>query len=74
VATLTPRPATLKLFADPVLPPGRRLEPRLNKNELVASTEATADSEISAWKKTLKVKNLKAGSPTGAEEAVEVDD
>ena len=45
-----------------------------NKNELVASTEATADSEISAWKKTLKVKNLKAGSPTGAEEAVEVDD
>ena len=31
-----------------------------NKNELVSCTEATADSEISAWKKTLRVKQARS--------------
>ena len=45
-----------------------------NKNELVACTEATADSEISAWKKTLKVKSVTSGGSNGKEEAEEDSD
>ena len=45
-----------------------------NKNELVACTEATADSEISAWKKTLKVKSVTSGGSNGEEEAEEDSD
>lgn len=45
-----------------------------NKNELVACTEATADSEISAWKKTLKVKSVTSGGSEGKEEKEEDSD
>ncbi|CAE7848010.1 unnamed protein product [Symbiodinium necroappetens] len=38
-----------------------------NKNELVALTEATADSEISAWKKTLKMKSARSANAGGDE-------
>ena len=45
-----------------------------NKNELVASTEATADSEISSWKKTLKTLNVNATNQAAGEDAVDNND
>ena len=45
-----------------------------NKNELVACTEATADSEISAWKKTLKVKSAASAGSNEKDEAEEDSD